>query len=117
MCWRKLSCLFDVDAQKSSRTTVRLWRSALPSSLTIVTDDFFPNGGLVSTMSNRSPGSARSASSTWTGLSESGDSMPCSNRFMAHSRAVLSTISQPVNSPERRCRFWSGSRFGWWRRM
>jgi len=59
--------LFDVDAQKSSRTTVRDWRSARPSALTIWTDDFFPNGGFVSTMSNRSPGSARSASSTRTG--------------------------------------------------
>jgi hypothetical protein len=40
-------------AQKSSRTTVRSLPLASPSALTICTDDFFPNGGLVSTMSNR----------------------------------------------------------------
>ena len=53
-------------------------------------------------MSKRWPGSARRASSTWMGESDSGLSMPCSSRFMAHSRAGRSAISQPVNAPERR---------------
>jgi len=43
--------LFEVVAQKSGRLTVRSLFAALPSSPTRVTDDFFPNGGLASTMS------------------------------------------------------------------
>ena len=44
------------------------------------------------------------------GESDSGLSMPCSSRFMAHSRAGRSAISQPVNAPERRWVTCSGSR-------
>ena len=35
-CWRKLSCLFDVDAQKSSRTITSCSRSLSPSAFTPV---------------------------------------------------------------------------------
>ena len=49
-CWTKLSCLFDVDAQKSSRTTTRSSRPTSPSSFTNVIDDLLPNGGFVSTI-------------------------------------------------------------------
>ena len=55
---------------------------------------FLPKGGLVSTTSKRSPGSAASASATSTGTLFS-EPMPCSIRFMAHSRAVACTSSQP----------------------
>src|SRR5438094_636517 len=49
--WWKLSCLFEVGAQKSSRTTTRSSRALSPSAFTTVAaDDFFPNGGFVSTM-------------------------------------------------------------------
>src|SRR5205814_6735926 len=50
-CWRKLSCLFLVLAQKSSRWTTNDCFSSSPASLTIVTLLFFPNGGLVNTIS------------------------------------------------------------------
>ena len=74
-----------------------LSRSISPSSLTMVIDDFLPNGGLVSTMSKRSPGSAASASSTVDRARRRGRRRcRAGSRFMAQSRAVLSTISQPV---------------------
>src|SRR3984893_18319701 len=50
-CWRKLSCLLLVLAQKSSRCTTSDCFSSSPASLTIVTLLFFPNGGLVRTIS------------------------------------------------------------------
>src|SRR5438128_4857408 len=50
-CWRKLSCLLLVLAQKSSRWTTSDCFSSSPASLTIVTLLFFPNGGLVNTIS------------------------------------------------------------------
>ena len=89
-----------VEAQKSSRTIVSCSLSFSPSALTTVIDDLRPNGGLVSTISKRSPGSALSASSTWIGLSASSEPMPCRSRFMTQSRAVLSTISQPCERVE-----------------
>jgi hypothetical protein len=64
MCWRKLSCLLEVDAQKSSRTTTRSSRSASPASFTMVIDDLRPNGGLAAITSTRTPESPRSASAT-----------------------------------------------------
>ena len=56
---------------------------------------FLPKGGLVSTISNRSPGSAARESETMIGRSLSVP-MPWSIRFMAQSRAVLCTSSQPL---------------------
>src|SRR6266404_4020438 len=50
-CWRKFSCLLLVLAQKSSRCTTSDCFSSSPASFTIVTLLFFPNGGLVSTIS------------------------------------------------------------------
>jgi hypothetical protein len=50
-CWRKLSCLLLVEAQKSSRTIVRACLSSSPSWLMTRTLDFLPNGGLVRTRS------------------------------------------------------------------
>src|SRR5206468_341522 len=50
-CWRKLSCLLLVLAQKSSRCTTSDCFSSSPASLTIVTLLFFPKGGLVRTIS------------------------------------------------------------------
>src|SRR5438093_1178530 len=38
-CWTKLSCLFDVEAQKSSRTITRCSRSLSPSAFTTVIDE------------------------------------------------------------------------------
>src|SRR6266542_2067596 len=46
-CWTKLSCLFEVVVQKSSRTTVSASRSCWPSSLTTSMLDFLPKGGFV----------------------------------------------------------------------
>ena len=51
MCWRKLSCLFEVVAQKSSRLMVSVSEETRPSSPMIVMEDFLPNGGLASTRS------------------------------------------------------------------
>src|SRR5205823_15021157 len=65
-CWRKLSCLLLVLAQKSSRCTTSDCFSSSPASLTVVTLLFFPNGGLVSTISY-SPCLPASASFTITG--------------------------------------------------
>ena len=114
-CWTKLSCLFDVDAQKSSRTTTSDSRSASPSSFTYAIDDFLPNGGFVSTMSNRSPGSAL-------------------QRVVDRDRAVgvlgADAVQEEVHGAEprrgvddlpaaqrleRRCLFWSGSSIAWLR--
>jgi hypothetical protein len=53
MCWTKFSCLLLVDAQKSSRTIVVDSRFTSPSSVTNVTLDSLPKGGLVRMMSNR----------------------------------------------------------------
>ena len=66
---------------------------------------FFPKGGLVSTMPKRSPGSEIRLSLTTTGLSS--PPMPCKNIFITHSRAVLSTISQPLKVSYFKARFWS----------
>ena len=115
MCCRKLSCLFDVDAQKSSRTTTRSSRSASPASLIIVIDDFRPNGGFAAIRSTRTPGSARSASATVTRLLPLAVPIPCSRRFMAHRRAVPSTISHPCTISSRRNRRSSASMpVMWW---
>lgn len=51
MCCKKLSCLFEVVAQKSGRLIARSLLDALPSSPTTVIDDFLPNGGLARTTS------------------------------------------------------------------
>src|SRR3990172_10274646 len=56
-CWMKLSCLLDVVAQKSSRSMISVSRDTLPFSATMVVLLFLPKGGLVRTISNRSPGS------------------------------------------------------------
>ena len=50
-CCRKLSWRLLVVAQKSERSTVRLCRSVLPSSLTKFSVEVQPEGRLVSTMS------------------------------------------------------------------
>ena len=50
-CWTKLSCLLEVVVQKSGRLYVRVSRSVSPFSFTTVIDDFFPNGGFVTTKS------------------------------------------------------------------
>ena len=85
---------------------------ALPSSPTIVVLLFLPNGGLVSTMSKRSPGSAASASADHRWARSCREPMPCSNRFIAHSRAVPCTSSQPLKAPSLRWRFSSLVRLG-----
>ena len=54
-------------------------------------------------------GAARKASSTVIRLSPSGWPIPCNSKFIAHSRAVASTISQPRNASSRKNLFWSGS--------
>src|SRR5215211_4869523 len=54
-CCTKFNCLLLVDAQKSSRTIVVDSRLTSPSSVTNVTLDFLPNGGLVSTILKRLP--------------------------------------------------------------
>ena len=46
MCWRKLSCLLLVLAQKSSRLMMSDSLDDSPASLTMVTLLFLPNGGL-----------------------------------------------------------------------
>src|SRR5258706_13523754 len=51
MCWRKLSCLLLVVAQKSSRLMMSDSLDCSPASLTMVTLLFLPNGGLARTMS------------------------------------------------------------------
>ena len=89
-------------------------RCTSPASLTIVIDDFRPNGGFAATMSNRTPGSARSASTTVTRLGPVGVPMPCSSRFMAHNRAVPSTISHPCTVSSRRNRLSSTSIDSMW---
>jgi hypothetical protein len=111
MCCTKFSCLLEVVAQKSSRSMMSFSVEVLPSSPTIIVLDFLPKGGLASTTSKRSPGSAASASATLmdTLLSEP---MPCSSRFMAHTRAVPCTSSQPRNAPSLRRRFSTLVRFG-----
>src|SRR5207247_3876333 len=83
-CWRKLSCLLLVLAQKSSRCTTSDCFSSSPASLTIVTLLFFPNGGLVSTISY-SPCFPASASFTITGTCVASLPIPCSTRFILHS--------------------------------
>src|SRR5438046_3600773 len=93
-CWRKLSCLLLVLAQKSSRCTTSDCFSSSPASLTIVTLLFFPNGGLVSTIPY-SPCLPASASFTITGTWVASLPMPCITRFMQQSRATLSTSSTP----------------------
>ena len=55
---------------------------------------FLPNGGLVSTTLNRSPGSLARLS-TPDLIGQGSASMPCRYRFMMHSRAVFGTISHP----------------------
>ena len=92
MCCTKLSCLLLVVAQKSSRSMVSFSVLVRPSSPTITVLLFLPNGGLASTTSKRSPGSAASASPTTTGTDFS-EPMPCSIRFIAHTRAVACTSS------------------------
>ena len=72
-------------AQKSSRSMMSLSLEALPSSPTIIVLDFLPNGGLASTTSKRSPGSAASASARLARARSSSEPMPCSSRFIAHS--------------------------------
>ena len=110
-CWTKLSCLLEVVAQKSSRSTMSFSVETLPSSPTIIVLLFLPKGGLVSTTSKRSPGSAASASATSIGTLFS-EPMPCSIRFIAHSRAVACTSSQPRKAPSLRWRFSSRVRLG-----
>ena len=61
ICCTKFNCLLDVVAQKSSRSMMSFLVEVLPSSPTIIVLDFLPIGGLASTASNRSPGSAASA--------------------------------------------------------
>ena len=58
--------LFDEVVQKSCLSYSILLVFAFPSSVKILTVDFFPNGGLVSTMSNLSPGSISNESSFLT---------------------------------------------------
>jgi hypothetical protein len=93
MCWTKLSCLLLVEAQKSSRTMVKVTRSCSPSSVMISTLDFFPHGGLVSTRSKRSPGLAARLSAVRIGgsLSSLVGPMLCRRRFIAQSRGKIDT--------------------------
>ena len=93
MCWTKLSCLFDVVATKSCRSISVSSRTSRPSAPTIVSDDFFPNGGLVSTRLQRDPGSTSRESCTTIGESPFAVPMPCNSMFIAASRAVPSTSS------------------------
>ena len=74
-CWRKLSCLLLVVAQKSWRSYVRASLSALPSPFVSVMLLFLPKGGLVITMSYRVPGSLMSESPTSIGIVS--PLMPC----------------------------------------
>ncbi len=98
-CWIKLSCLFEVVAQKSSRSTVSFSFETLPFSATMVVLLFLPKGGLVRIMSKRSPGSAARESLTANGKALSSSPIPCSIKFMAQSRAVDCTSSQPLKVP------------------
>ena len=84
--------MFEVVAQKSSRSMMFFSVETLPSAPVIMVLDFLPKGGLASTTSKRSPGSATRASVTVIGTDLSLP-MPCSIRFIAASRAVLCTSS------------------------
>lgn len=55
-CCRKFSCLLDVVTQKSDRIYVCVSLDVCPSLSTIVILLFLPKGGLVKTISYRSPG-------------------------------------------------------------
>ena len=99
MCWRKLSCLLLVLAQKSSRLMISDSFDDSPDSLTMVTLLFLPKGGLAKTKSY-SPCFPASASLVTTGKSSSNSPpMPCKSRFIAQSRVTLSTNSIPKNVP------------------
>ena len=111
MCWRKLSCLFEVEAQKSSRLITSDSFEVSPSSFTMVTLLFLPKGGLANTTSY-SPCLLARASFEVTGRSVAlaSEPMPWSSRFIAQRRVTLSTSSTPKSVPLWSCFFWARSR-------
>ena len=83
-----------VVAQKSSRSMMSFSVVRLPSSPTIIVLLFLPKGGLASTTSKRSPGSAASASATLIGHALLGADA-VQHQVHRAQRAVACTSSQP----------------------